>query len=231
MIQDKHFCITGILCLPREEIGFILEDWGGYLDKGIIKTTDYLVVGEKPGKSKLTKAQKQGVKIISDDDFMKMVDAARGEEKTKVKAMSPAEFFPPLVHIKTIGNVPDEIKLDLLSMAGMDNEEDCKFCTFEELNVEDLKTRRIGTSCGNVPNESISKSYNVFVKFGITRIILLFNSDFEDERRGSTEVTWSLAVPITGVAADAIGYSIDKHDGSARPDPASIPGWTVYESE
>ena len=35
--------------------------------------TDYLVAGDNMGPAKLEKAQKLGVKIISEQDFMKMI--------------------------------------------------------------------------------------------------------------------------------------------------------------
>ena len=38
------------------------------------KKTDYLVAGEKAGGSKLEKAETLGVKVISEDEFMKMIE-------------------------------------------------------------------------------------------------------------------------------------------------------------
>lgn len=44
---------------------------GGTWVSSISKNTDYLVVGENPG-SKLAKAEKSGVKIIDEKEFLRL---------------------------------------------------------------------------------------------------------------------------------------------------------------
>jgi NAD-dependent DNA ligase len=90
-IQGKHFCITGTLWVTREEVEDIIKECGGIADKTVTKNTDYLLVGEKPGKSKLAKAAKYGTRIINSSDFEQMVKAVQcGKKDTEcIKNTTP----------------------------------------------------------------------------------------------------------------------------------------------
>jgi DNA ligase (NAD+) len=64
--------LTGTLpTLTREEATAKVESLGGKMSGSVSKKTDYVLAGEEAG-SKLTKAQKLGVKIISEAEFLKM---------------------------------------------------------------------------------------------------------------------------------------------------------------
>ncbi len=60
--------------LSRDEIKKLIDQHGGKNVGSISKKTSYLVAGEKIGPSKLEKAQKLNVPIISEDDFLKMIE-------------------------------------------------------------------------------------------------------------------------------------------------------------
>lgn len=64
-LAGKSFVITGKLSQPREAVAALIADLGGHVSDNVSKSTDYLVVGEKPG-SKLDKAQALGVTIIDE---------------------------------------------------------------------------------------------------------------------------------------------------------------------
>ena len=68
----KIVVLTGTMKKPREEIKELLENLGGYVGNSVSKHTDYLIVGENPG-SKLEKAKKLGIKIISEKDLNNMI--------------------------------------------------------------------------------------------------------------------------------------------------------------
>jgi len=69
----KTFVVTGTLeKYKRSEIQALIKKLGGKAAGSVSKKTDYLVAGEKAG-SKLEKAQKLGVKILSEKDFEVMV--------------------------------------------------------------------------------------------------------------------------------------------------------------
>jgi DNA ligase (NAD+) len=68
----KTFVLTGTLpTLTREEATAKIESLGGKVSGSVSKKTDYVLAGEDAG-SKLDKAQKLGVKIISEAEFLKM---------------------------------------------------------------------------------------------------------------------------------------------------------------
>jgi DNA ligase (NAD+) len=73
----KTFVFTGALkSFTREEAQRIVEDFGGRAAGSISKKVDYLVVGEEPG-SKLQKAKELGIKTISEEEFLKMIEEAK----------------------------------------------------------------------------------------------------------------------------------------------------------
>ena len=68
----KTFVLTGTLpSMTREEAAAKIEALGGKVSSSVSKKTDYVLAGEEAG-SKLEKAQKLGVKIITQEDFMKL---------------------------------------------------------------------------------------------------------------------------------------------------------------
>jgi len=72
-LQGKTFVFTGALQgFSRDGAKAIVEEMGGRASSSVSKNTDYVVAGENPG-SKYEKAKKLGVKIITEEDFKKMV--------------------------------------------------------------------------------------------------------------------------------------------------------------
>ena len=74
-VGGKSFVLTGTLeNMSRNEAKKIIESAGGKTSSAISKTTDYLVAGANAG-SKLTKAEKFGVKIINKEEMIKLCHA------------------------------------------------------------------------------------------------------------------------------------------------------------
>ena len=72
---NKTFVVTGKLTgMTREEAETAIQARGGNAGSSVTGKTDHLVVGDKPG-SKMTKAQKLGVPIMSEDEFFQLLDA------------------------------------------------------------------------------------------------------------------------------------------------------------
>jgi DNA ligase (NAD+) len=71
----KIFVLTGTLpTLTREEATAKIEAAGGKVSGSVSRKTDFVLAGAEAG-SKLTKAQKLGVKIIDEKEFLKMTAA------------------------------------------------------------------------------------------------------------------------------------------------------------
>lgn len=69
----KIFVLTGTLpTLTRSEASSRIEAGGGKTSSSVSKKTDYVLAGEEAG-SKLAKAEKLGVKVIDEEEFLKMV--------------------------------------------------------------------------------------------------------------------------------------------------------------
>ncbi|HFC12395.1 MAG TPA: NAD-dependent DNA ligase LigA, partial [Anaerolineae bacterium] len=72
-LAGKTFVITGTLpTLGRSEAKALIEQHGGKATSSVSKKTDYLLAGEKAG-SKLTKAQKLGIPILSEADLLTLI--------------------------------------------------------------------------------------------------------------------------------------------------------------
>lgn len=73
VFAGKTLVVTGTLQnYKRDEIKALIESHGGRASSSISKKTDYLVAGEKAG-SKLDKAEKLGVNILTEDEFTKLI--------------------------------------------------------------------------------------------------------------------------------------------------------------
>jgi len=70
-LGGKSFCITGTLSKPRNDIQKVIEDNGGKI-ASVSAKLDFLICGEDSG-SKKDKAEKLGIKIISEKVFMDMI--------------------------------------------------------------------------------------------------------------------------------------------------------------
>ena len=57
----------------RTGIKKLIEQHGGKVSSSISKKTSYIVAGEKMGPSKREKAEKLGVQIISEDEFLEKI--------------------------------------------------------------------------------------------------------------------------------------------------------------
>ena len=74
-LTGKTFVLTGTLpTLSRDEASNLIRQAGGSVTGSVSKNTDYVLAGEEAG-SKLEKAQKFGVKIIDEKEFLKMCGA------------------------------------------------------------------------------------------------------------------------------------------------------------
>jgi len=71
VLDGKKFVITGTLSKSRGEFSKIIESLGGSVGSSVSKKTDYLLCGENGG-SKQQKANDLGVKILNEEEFLKL---------------------------------------------------------------------------------------------------------------------------------------------------------------
>ena len=74
VFDSKTFVLTGTLSkFTRTEASAIIEQNGGKTSSSVSKKTNYVLAGEEAG-SKLAKAIKLGVKVISEEEFLNMIN-------------------------------------------------------------------------------------------------------------------------------------------------------------
>ena len=73
-LADMSFVVTGTLRhFGRREITELIEQHGGRVTSSVSKKTDCLVAGENAG-SKLQKAEQLGVRILTEEEFLQLID-------------------------------------------------------------------------------------------------------------------------------------------------------------
>lgn len=75
VLAGKTFVVSGVFEMPRNDLKKLIEDNGGKVSSSISSKTSYLVAGEKMGPSKLDKARKLGITIISEIEFLALTNA------------------------------------------------------------------------------------------------------------------------------------------------------------
>jgi len=74
-LAGKTIVVTGTLeNFTRQQAEYTIRQAGGKLSSSISKKTDFVLAGENPG-SKLDKAKQLGVKVISEKQFMEMLNS------------------------------------------------------------------------------------------------------------------------------------------------------------
>lgn len=76
VLDGKTLVVTGTLpSLTRDEAKELIQEHGGKASGSVSSKTDYLLAGEKAG-SKLAKAQGLGVPVLSESEFLEMINGA-----------------------------------------------------------------------------------------------------------------------------------------------------------
>jgi DNA ligase (NAD+) len=74
-LQGNVFVVSGVFYeMTRNELKKAIEDNGGKVSSSISKKTDYIVAGDNMGPSKKTKAEALKIAVISEHDFIKMIN-------------------------------------------------------------------------------------------------------------------------------------------------------------
>ena len=74
-LQDKTFLVTGKLNgISRAEVKSLIEENSGTTVSSVSKKLNYLITGEKPTKRKVQDARELKIKIISQEEFLRMLN-------------------------------------------------------------------------------------------------------------------------------------------------------------
>ena len=73
-LSDKKILVTGAFKTSRDELKEKIILFGGTISSSISKNLDIIISGENPGPKKIKKANELGLKIISEEDFYKIID-------------------------------------------------------------------------------------------------------------------------------------------------------------
>lgn len=76
VLEGKSFVVSGKFTIARDELKQLIEQHGGKNLAAVSGNVDYLVAGEKMGPEKRKKAEKLGVRIISEAEFMALLGDA-----------------------------------------------------------------------------------------------------------------------------------------------------------
>ena len=73
-LDGKTFVVSGVFSrFSREEIKADIEKHGGKVSSSLSGKTSYLLAGEKMGPEKMKKAEKLGIPIISEEEYLEMI--------------------------------------------------------------------------------------------------------------------------------------------------------------
>jgi DNA ligase (NAD+) len=75
LLKGKSFLVTGKLSgISRAEVKSLIEENSGNTVRSVSNKLDYLITGEKPTKRKVDNAKQLKIKIISQFEFLKMLN-------------------------------------------------------------------------------------------------------------------------------------------------------------
>ncbi len=74
-LTSQIFVVSGVFYqMTRSELKKSIEDNGGKVSSSISKKTNYIIAGDNMGPSKLAKAKELGIAIISEQDYINMIN-------------------------------------------------------------------------------------------------------------------------------------------------------------
>ena len=98
-LNGKSFVVSGKFTISRDELKQLIESHGGRNVAAVSGNVDYLVAGDKMGPEKRKKAEKLGVRIISEEEFMALIATDTVAEQQPLVAepvVEPAKEATPV---------------------------------------------------------------------------------------------------------------------------------------
>ena len=98
-LNGKSLVVSGKFTISRDELKQLIESHGGRNVAAVSGNVDYLVAGDKMGPEKRKKAEKLGVRIISEEEFMALIATDTVAEQQPLVAepvIEPAKEATPV---------------------------------------------------------------------------------------------------------------------------------------
>ena len=105
-LAGRSFVVSGRFTRSRDEMKELIELHGGRNLAAVSGNVDYLVAGEKMGPAKLKKAEKLGIRILTEEEFLRMVGEADAPSERISQTGLPEERPEPAA--PTAGDRPQE---------------------------------------------------------------------------------------------------------------------------
>ena len=105
-LAGRSFVVSGRFTRSRDEMKELIELHGGRNLAAVSGNVDYLVAGEKMGPAKLKKAEKLGIRILTEEEFLRMVGEADAPSERISQTGLPEERPEP--DAPTAGPRPQE---------------------------------------------------------------------------------------------------------------------------
>ena len=105
-LAGRSFVVSGRFTRSRDEMKELIELHGGRNLAAVSGNVDYLVAGEKMGPAKLKKAEKLGIRILTEEEFLRMVREADAPSERISQTGLPEERPEPAA--PTAGPRPQE---------------------------------------------------------------------------------------------------------------------------
>lgn len=108
VLEGKSVVISGVFQHhSRDEYKLIIEQHGGKNVGSISGKTSFILAGDNMGPSKLQKAEKLGVQIVSEDEFLEMIGGL-GQEADQSQNQTETEASPMESNPQSVDDKPEE---------------------------------------------------------------------------------------------------------------------------
>lgn len=74
LLLNQSIVISGNFSLSRDEVKKLIKEHSGKNSGSVSSKTSFLLAGEEPGPSKIQKAKSLGIKIVNEEEFMKLIE-------------------------------------------------------------------------------------------------------------------------------------------------------------
>lgn len=143
-LLGKTFVLTGQLSsITRDDTLDLIKRCGGRVTSAVSSKTTYLIVGEEPGETKLSKARSLNTPTLDEEAFFELVRSFESQPKPASEIKKENKIrFPPAA-----SKAPPQVKKDAAFEASFDQTTQSK--KGSELWVDKYKPASLKEICGN----------------------------------------------------------------------------------